>query len=479
MNGKNHKSPTTARVLKALSVFGGVQIISILCSVARNKLAALWIGPVGIGLLAIYNSLTDMMMQLSLLNVPQSGVRDLAADIHDRGRTAVNVYVTRRLMLMLGIAGMVLMAFLSPVFSEWAFGDTDHTVMFAALAVVILLQALLNRETTVMRGLDRLRPLAKCSVFGSVGLLAASVPLLYFLRTDGIVPMIISCYLVAALLAYIYRVRDIPAVRLTIKEVWRKGRPMLTLGMYLTASTFITMLASNIFIIFLRRHYGDAEVGFYQAGYTLINTYVGMIFTSISMEYYPRLAFTIQHRFRTEVIVSHEIKIAMWVLMPVAVTFVCCSGLIIKILYTSAFDAALPFIIIGATGVFFRAVSWCMAFAIIARGDGKIYMLTETMSAVVYLALYMPLFNHFGFIGLGVGYVLWYFMYLLVVYAVYRFRYGMILRRGIISLVAAGMAVAILAVIGYYTAGPWISLLLILPPAAWGARVTIQPKQKS
>lgn len=469
MNGKNHKSPTTARVLKALSVFGGVQIISILCSVAKNKLAALWIGPVGIGLLAIYNSLTDMMMQLSLLNVPQSGVRDLAADIHDRGRTAVNVHVIRRLMLMLGIAGMVLMALLSPAFSEWAFGDTDHTVMFAALSVVILLQALLNRETTVMRGLDRLRPLAKCSVFGSVGLLAASVPLLYFLRTDGIVPMIISCYLVAALLAYIYRVRDIPAVRLTLKEVWRTGRPMLTLGMYLTASTFITMLASNIFIIFLRRHYGDAEVGFYQAGYTLINTYVGMIFTSISMEYYPRLASTIQHRFRTEVIVSHEIKIAMWVLMPVAVTFVCCSGLIIKILYTSAFEAALPFIIIGATGVFFRAVSWCMAFAIIARGDGKIYMLTETMSAVVYLALYMPLFNHFGFIGLGVGYVLWYFMYILVVYAVYRFRYGMTLRRGIISLVAAGMAVAILAVIGYYTAGPWISLLLILPPAAWSA----------
>ena len=203
---------------------------------------------------------------------------------------------------MLGIAGMVLMALLSPAFSEWAFGDTDHTVIFVALSVVILLQALLNRETTVMRGLDRLRPLAKCSVFGSVGLLAASVPLLYFLRTDGIVPMIISCYLVAALLAYIYRVRDIPAVRLTLKEVWRTGRPMLTLGMYLTASTFITMLASNIFIIFLRRHYGDAEVGFYQAGYTLINTYVGMIFTSISMEYYPRLASTIQHRFRTEVI---------------------------------------------------------------------------------------------------------------------------------------------------------------------------------
>lgn len=467
MKGKKHKSPTTTRVLKALSVFGGVQIISILCSVARNKLAAIWIGPMGIGLLAIYNSLTDMMTQLSLINVPQSGVRDLATDINDRQRTALNVAVIRKLLLMLGIAGMTLMAILSPAFSEWAFADTAHTGMFAALSLVILLQALLTRETSVMRGLDRLGPLAKSSVLGSLGLLAASIPLLYFLRTEGIVPMIISCYLVAALLAYVYRVRDIPAVRLSLKEVWCKGRPMLTLGMYLTASTFITMLASNIFIIYLRRNYGDAEVGLYQAGYTLINTYVGMIFTSIAMEYYPRLSSIIHHRLRTEVIVSHEIKIAMWVLMPVAVGFVCCSGLIMKILYTQAFEAALPFIVFGATGVFFRAASWCMAFAIIARGDGKIYMLTETMSAVVYLALYIPLFSHFGFIGLGVGYVLWYLIYLLIIHAVYRRRYGLRLRRGLMSLVTISMIVAILAVSGYYIIGPWITLILMLPPVAW------------
>lgn len=470
MNATKHKSPTTSRVLKALSVFGGVQVMSILCSVARNKLTAIWIGPMGIGLLAIYNSLTDMMMQLSLLNLPQSGVRDLAADINDEHRTAVNVAVIRRLMLMLGIAGCALMAVLSPVFSQWAFGDTSHTAMFAALSSVILLQALLNRETTVMRGLDRLKPLAKSSALGSVALLAVSIPLIYFLRLDGIVPMIISGYVFAALLAYIYRIREIPASRLSVKEVLHRGGPMLRLGLYLTASTFITLLASNIFIIFLRRNYGEAEVGLYQAGYTLVNTYVGMIFTSISMEYYPRLSAIIRHRFRAEVIVSHEIKVAIWVLMPVAVAFICCSRLIMQILYSADFEAALPFIIYGASGVFFRAVSWCMAFAIIARGDGKIYMLTETMSSAVYLALYIPLFKHFGFVGIGVGYIIWYFIYMLIVYTVYRYRYGMRMRPGIILLAAISMVVAILAVTGYYTIGPWLSLLFILPPVAWYAR---------
>ncbi|MCX4264632.1 MAG: oligosaccharide flippase family protein [Muribaculaceae bacterium] len=469
MNATKHKSPTTSRVLKALSVFGGVQVISILCSVARNKLTAVWIGPTGIGLLAIYNSLTDMMTQLSLLNVPQSGIRELTAGIDDSSRTALNVSLIRRLLLLLGIVGMALMSLLSPLLSHWTFGDSSHTGVFVALSLVILLQALFNRETTVMRGLDRLRPLARCSALGSLALLAVSVPLIYFMRLDGIVPMIISGYCLAAVLAYVERVRNIPSVKLSLKEIWRKGHPMLSLGLYLTASTVITMLASNIFIIFLRRGYGDAEVGLYQAGYTLVNTYVGMIFTSISMEYYPRLSAIIRYRLRAEVIVSHEIKVAMWVLMPVAVVFVCCSGLIIDILYSADFTAALPFIIIGATGVFFRAVSWCMAFAIVARGDGKIYMLTEAVSAAVYLAIYIPFFDRFGFMGLGIGYVLWYFIYMLVVYAVYRRRYGMRLRPGIISLTVTALAVAFLAVGGYYTIGAWLTLLLLLPPSAWVA----------
>ncbi|MDE7126128.1 MAG: hypothetical protein K2O12_06595, partial [Muribaculaceae bacterium] len=68
------------------------------------------------------------------------------------------------------------------------------------------------------------------------------------------------------------------------------------------------------------------------------------------------------------------------------------------------------------------------------------------------------------------GYIIWYFIYMLIVYTVYRYRYGMRMRPGIILLAAISMVVAILAVTGYYTIGPWLSLLFILPPVAWYAR---------
>ncbi len=120
--------------------------------------------------------------------------------------------------------------------------------------------------------------------------------------------------------------------------------------------------------------------------------------------------------------------------MPVAIVFICCSRLIVGILYSQEFYAVLPYVAIGACGVFFRAASWCVAYTILAKGDGRIYVCTEAASAIAYLALHIPLYNAFGFTGLGIAYVAWYAVYFLSVCAVYRFRYKLGFPPGIITL---------------------------------------------
>lgn len=38
-----------ARILKVTGMFGGLQVINIICSVVRSKLVAIWIGATGVG----------------------------------------------------------------------------------------------------------------------------------------------------------------------------------------------------------------------------------------------------------------------------------------------------------------------------------------------------------------------------------------------------------------------------------------------
>ena len=98
---------------------------------------------------------------------------------------------------------------------------------------------------------------------------------------------------------------------------------------------------------------------------------------------------------------------ALAVVAPVIVVVICCGDLIMDILYSSGFSPAKPFVAIGIIAMALRAPAWCMAYTMIAKGDGRTYMLTECASAIAYLVFNTILFGAFGFRGLGVAYFLW------------------------------------------------------------------------
>ena len=78
MRRRQPLSGLSARILKAMGLFGGVQGVGILCSVVRVKLAALWLGPAGVALFGIFNGAVDMVRSFSQLGLRSSSVRDVA-----------------------------------------------------------------------------------------------------------------------------------------------------------------------------------------------------------------------------------------------------------------------------------------------------------------------------------------------------------------------------------------------------------------
>ncbi|MDE6120316.1 MAG: hypothetical protein K2F63_00850 [Muribaculaceae bacterium] len=138
MNTQRKKSEATARILKALGIFGGVQAISILCSIVRTKLVALWLGPVGVGLISIFSQTTELFASTTQLNLRQSAVRDIASSRSD-SQSEHTVGTVRVLSLTLGLLGMLLLCLTSPLVSRISFGDHSHSLAFVELSPVILL----------------------------------------------------------------------------------------------------------------------------------------------------------------------------------------------------------------------------------------------------------------------------------------------------------------------------------------------------
>ena len=407
--------------MKAMGLFGGVQVMGIVCSIIRTKLVAMWIGPVGMGLFGLFNNALEMISTGTNLGIRSSSVRDIsqAVEKQDTSLVARMVTVVRKWSLWLGLAGALLTLTLAPLLSQVTFGDTTHIWGFVALSIAVLLQALTNGEYAILQGTARLKRLASVTLWGTIVGLAISIPMFYLLGERSILPSIIAYALALAAFAWIFRNREYPPAPVSRRETFDLGKGFVKLGIYMTLGNFATILASYAFNSWLNIHAGTDQVGYYLAGYTLINKYTGLILTALGMEYYPRLAKVADSRIRLRAYVSQEINIAIAIMAPVATLFILLRELVVWILYTPEFNVILTFVSWGMIGTVMRTLSWCLAFTILAKGDGKTYLWTEVASAVINLVLNIVFYRWWGLTGLGVAFLASYVLYTAIVAVVY------------------------------------------------------------
>ena len=453
-------SRLNSRIVKLTGLFGGMQTIGILCSVVRAKLVAVWIGGAGLGLFALFNSALELIYALSQLGIRQSAVRDMAAA--SDSQIPRIVWTIRRWSLALGFAGAMLTLLFSRWLSVFSFGDTSWWWAFACLSLIVFLSAVNQGEGAIFQGLRRFRKLAVCSMLGAVGGLAVSVPMFYFWRIDSIVPSILAYGIVTWIAMGYYREAvPHPDGGMPLSESIMLGKQFMLLGVYLTVSSVVANAVSYGFMSYLNNFDGTDTTGYYSAGFTLVNRYVGIVFTALSMEYFPRLSGVVRSAWRTGVFVSNQIYLSLAVLVPVVIVFIAFSPSIVRILYDGDFLVMLPFTIWAMAGTVLRAVSWCMSFVILARGDGRIYLATEVISGIVSLTLNIIGFNLWGFAGLGYAYVGWYALYTLLIGFVYYRRYALRSDRELPFFVGYSMLMAVGASL---TATIW-SCIAVVPLA--------------
>ena len=63
----SEKNSIYKRIVNATSLFGGVQVINMLCSLIRNKVIAILLGAEGVGLIGLFNSAIEMVSSMTNL----------------------------------------------------------------------------------------------------------------------------------------------------------------------------------------------------------------------------------------------------------------------------------------------------------------------------------------------------------------------------------------------------------------------------
>jgi O-antigen/teichoic acid export membrane protein len=161
----------------------------------------------------------------------------------------------------------------------------------------------------------------------------------------------------------------------------------------------------------------------YNAGFAIINTYVGMIFTAMSTDYYPRLAGVSHSNIISREVINQQAEIAILLLAPIILVFLVFINWVVITLYSSKFTPINDMILYAALGMFFKAASWSMAFIFLAKSASKIFFWNELITNVYLLALNLLGYKYFGLLGMGISFLVAYFLYVLQVFFIIRYKY--------------------------------------------------------
>ena len=414
-------------IFKATSLFGGVKVFSILISIVRSKIVAILIGTTGVGIVGLFTSGTSLIQSITQLGLSQSAVKDVSEANASGDQARVNRVVTvlRRLVWFTGLLGMICVVAFSPILSKTSFGNSDYTLAFILLSVTLLFAQLSGGQNVILQGTRRLKYLAKASVWGSLLGLVICVPLYYWFGVKGIVPNLILGSFTTLLLSWYYS-RKVPyvPVKLTVREIIQEGGQMLKMGIAMSVSGVLVALSAYILRSFINRQGGVDEVGLFQAGYVIMTTYVGLVFSAMGTDYYPRLSAVNKDNEKCKSIMNQQGEIGIMILAPLILACVVFVPWIVRILYSERFLGANDYIIWAASGMLFKMASWTISFIFIAKGESKLFMINETAVNIYSLGFQVLGYWLLGLKGIGVGFALTHICYYIQVYTISRIKYG-------------------------------------------------------
>jgi O-antigen/teichoic acid export membrane protein len=414
-------------ILKTTSVFGGVQALSIIFRIIKTKFVALFMGPEGMGIMNLIDATITLVSGITSFGLGVSAVREVAAvNARENGKNLPNtIAIINRAVWVTGFIGAVLTLIFSSYLSQLSFGNDNYRIAFIWLSITLVLNQLTIGNNVLIQGLRKVNFLAKSNLLGGFLGLLVSIPIYYFFKVDGIVPVIIITSVISFIIAKYYSSRiKIEPVRMTFVKAIKLAFPMAKMGLLISVNGLLVVGLSYVLRIIISQKGGFEAVGLFSVGFTMINVYVGMIFSSMASDYFPKLSEVADNSKLINLTINQQIEIALIILSPIIGIFIVYNKLIISLLFSEEFYGISTMIQIASIGIFFKAASWAVAYLFIVKRDNKAFMISEVTAS-----LYMFCLNYLGYIvgdftGLGFSFLLGYILYLFQVAILSKRFYG-------------------------------------------------------
>lgn len=448
MSGSSYRT-----ILRSSSIIGGAQVINIAVGLVKMKAVAVLLGPAGVGLVGLYQSLVQTAASVAALGIGTVGTRQIAAAHAEGGEEAVGR--TRHALfwgtMILALIGAAVFWLASGWIARVVLADTMRAPDVAWLSLAVALTVAAGSQGALLTGLRQIGDLARINI--GAGLLAAvlGVAALWLWGAQGLIVMVLVAPLVAFVLGHVYVARLPPPVGAPdpLPEMSREWRAMVRLGFAFMLSGLVTTLGHLAARTLVQRDLGTEALGQFQAAWTIGMTYLGFVLGAMGTDYYPRLTAAIRDHATATRLVNEQTEVALLLCAPVLLAMLGLAPWVIQLLYSAEFGPAVDILRWQLLGDILKVMSWPLGFVLIAAGTGKTFILTESLGVGVFvlgMLIGLPLI---GVTATGVAFLALYVAYLPLVWwlggRLISFRWTRAVKAQALVVMAAAVAVDITA----------------------------------
>jgi PST family polysaccharide transporter len=336
------------------------------------------------------------------MGIASSGVRVIAESwaSGDVERASADRLILKRVSWIAGIAGWLLTAALSYPLSQWTFGSHEHALAVAVLGASLLFTTVSSAQLALIQGMRRIGDIARIQILSMIVGSVVAIGLYAWLKEKGIVPVLITSAVISYAFTRFYSSRvPLAAIALDWKQTWHGSKRLIGLG---AAFMWSAILAAGVAFAtrsIIVRDLGIEANGIFQAAWGISGMFAGFILSAMGTDFYPRLTAASHDHAKMNQMVNEQTEIAILLALPGLMGTLVFAPWLMKIFYTAKFiegSVLLPWFVLG---VFFKVVSWPMGFIMLAKGETRWFVISESLFNIFQIGLTIYLIKAVGLAG--------------------------------------------------------------------------------
>lgn len=401
-------------------MIGGASVINILIGMIRMKVAAVLLGPTGVGVIGLMTSISSTASVIAGLGFGNVGTRQIATAVASDDET--NVVATRRALFLgtsaLAILGAAIFWLLRDVFAYHILKDESLASEVGWLAIVVGVTVASTSQTAVLTGMRRVGDIARVGLVSSFFAAILGIGALVFWGRSGLVFFILAAPLASFIVGHYY-VAQLPRLTVTrtpMHQVLQQWGIFARLGAAFMVGGLLTVLGQLGVRTLVQANLGSEALGFFQAASVISTTYIGLVLGAMGTDYYPRLTAVIEDGIAVNKLINEQLEVALLLAGPFLVALMSLAPWIVSVLYSGDFYPATEVLRWHVLGDLFKLCGWSLGYVILAAGNGRGFMLTESIAIGIYILLNFLLLPIIGLTGSGVAFFGMYVVYFPIVY---------------------------------------------------------------